>query len=61
MATLSDTNLTFDFDGGGLATGIEWVTGGDPTKGRDDVTSAPAFAETTDPNGKLLFTYRRSE
>ena len=54
------TDPTADFDGGGLPTGIEWVVGGDPTKGGDDAGLAPICDTTTDPNGKFLFTYRRS-
>jgi hypothetical protein len=38
---LSDPDPALDFDGGGLATGIEWVTGGDPTMAGDDATAAP--------------------
>jgi autotransporter-associated beta strand protein len=58
--TLSDTNMALDFDGGGLATGIEWVVGSDPTTGNDDAAKAPACDITTDPS-YLTYTYRRSD
>ncbi|MEY3897821.1 MAG: hypothetical protein RLZZ214_3342, partial [Verrucomicrobiota bacterium] len=57
---LSDTTLTLDFDGGGLATAIEWVLGGDPTTGGDDAGKAPTCDLTTDP-AYLTYTYRRSD
>jgi hypothetical protein len=49
-----------DFDHGGLPTGIEWVVGGNPTLGSDDAGLAPTIDNTTDPDGKFRFTYRRS-
>ena len=52
--------LRFDFDSGSLPTAIEWVVGGDPTNGADDAGLAPTIDRTTDPNGKLLFTYRHT-
>jgi hypothetical protein len=58
--TLNNKDATFDFDGGGLATGIEWVVGGDPTTGTDDAANAPTCDVTNDP-AYLTFTYRRSD
>ncbi|MEX1116549.1 MAG: hypothetical protein WEB53_14980, partial [Akkermansiaceae bacterium] len=58
--TLSNKDAAFDFDGGGLATGIEWVVGGDPTTGTDDAANAPTCDVTNDP-AYLTFTYRRSD
>jgi hypothetical protein len=60
LGILDDTSLTLDFDGGGLPTGIEWVSGGDPTDSRDDAHLSPSFESTGDPDGKFLFSYRRS-
>jgi hypothetical protein len=57
---LTNTDPKLDFDGGGLPTGIEWVTGGDPTNGADDSGVTPTFDNTTDPN-KFLFVYRRTD
>jgi hypothetical protein len=56
---LTDRNPVLDFDNGGLATAIEWVLGGDPTDPSDDASLAPTIDNKTDPNGKLIFTYRR--
>jgi len=58
--TLTDASAALDFDGGGLATGLEWVLGGDPTDGGDDAGLMPTIDATGDPDGKLLFVYRRS-
>jgi hypothetical protein len=58
---LTDTDQSLDFDAGGLETGIEWVLGGDPTDASDDAGLAPTLDNTTDPNGKLLFTFRRAD
>ena len=55
------TDPSTDNDKGGLPTGIEWVVGGNPTLSGDDAGLAPTLAATTDPNGKFLFTYRRSD
>jgi hypothetical protein len=55
------TDPAADSDGGGLPTGIEWVLGGVPTQGGDDAGLAPVINATSDPDGKLLFTYRRSD
>lgn len=60
FADLTDTNPVHDFDHGGLATGIEWVVGGDPATGGDDVGLAPTLDTTSDPDGKIRFIYRRS-
>ena len=57
---LTDPDPTRDFDGGSLPTGIEWVVGGDPTDGSDDAGLAPVIDTTTDPDGKLLFNFRRT-
>jgi methionine-rich copper-binding protein CopC len=56
----ADPEPALDFDGGGLPTGIEWVVGGDPTDSSDDAGLAPTLDTTSDPDGKFLFTYRRS-
>jgi hypothetical protein len=55
------TDPSADSDHGSLPNGIEWVVGGDPTTGADDAGLAPAIDTTTDPNGKVLFTFRRSD
>jgi hypothetical protein len=60
FAGLTDANPALDFDGGGLATGIEWVLGGDPTTGSDDASLAPTIDTTSNPDGKTLFVFRRS-
>ena len=57
--TLTDTSPTLDFDGGGLATGIEWVVGGDPTVGSDDAGNAPTF-DNSDPD-KFVFSFKRRD
>ena len=57
---LTDTDPTLDFDGGGLATALEWVFGGDPTDPSDDAGLVPTIDATSDPDGKLLFTFRRN-
>ncbi|BCX46799.1 hypothetical protein HAHE_07070 [Haloferula helveola] len=49
-----------DVDIGGLATGIEWVVGGDPTDSADDVGLAPTYDNSSDPDF-FIFTYRRSD
>jgi hypothetical protein len=55
---LSDPSA--DLDGGSLPTGIEWVVGGNPNQASDDAGLTPTLDTTTDPDGKFLFTYRRS-
>lgn len=57
---LSDTTPSLDYDGGGLATALEWVLGGDPTHAGDDAGLVPTADATSDPDGKLLITFRRS-
>jgi hypothetical protein len=57
---LTNPDPTLDFDNGGLATAIEWVLAGDPTNRADDAGIAPTIDRTSDPDGKLLFIYRRS-
>jgi hypothetical protein len=56
---LSDPSADLDFDGDGLATGIEWVVGGDPTA-NDSAGNAPTFDNVTDPD-HFLFTFRRRD
>jgi hypothetical protein len=48
-----------DFDGGGLDTGVEWVTGGDPSDGSDDASVAPT-SDNSDADF-FVFTFRRSD
>jgi alpha-galactosidase len=55
------TDPSVDNDKGGLPAGIEWVVGGDPTNSSDDAGLTPTIDTTTDPDGKFLFTYRRSD
>ena len=57
---LTDTNPAHDFDGGGLSTGIEWVTGGDPTNPADDASVTPTLDNTSDAT-YFIFTYRRTQ
>ncbi len=52
--------LGFDFDGGDLATALEWVLDGDPTDPSDDLSIQPTIDNNSDPDGKLLFTFRRN-
>jgi hypothetical protein len=56
---LTDTDPTVDFEFDGLATGIEYVVGGDPTAS-DAADLSPTFDSTSDPS-KFLFTYRMSD
>ena len=56
---LSDLSPALDVDGGGLATGVEWVVGGDPTVGSDDPSRAPTLGNS-DPNN-FVFTYKRRD
>ena len=58
--TADTTDPSSDHDKGGLPAGIEWVLGGNPTTGADDMMLAPSFDNTSDPNGKFLFTFRSS-
>lgn len=59
-AGLGNPAVDVDFDNGGLANGIEWVTGGDPAIGNDDASVTPVSNNTGDPNN-LLFTFRRRD
>ena len=59
FAGLTDTSPSLDFDHGGLATGIEWVVGGDPTLGSDDATNTPTF-NNSDPL-KFVFSFKRRD
>lgn len=52
-------NADADVDRGGIATGIEWVLGGDPTDPGDDKNIAPRI-DTTDAEF-VTFTYRRAD
>lgn len=56
---LTDLNSLLDFDHDGLATGIEYVVGGDPTA-NDDATVAPVFDNTSDPD-YFIYTYRLTD
>ncbi len=56
---LTDPDPTLDFDGGGLATALEWVLGGDPTNSADDTTILPTLDASSDPDGKVLFKFPR--
>ena len=56
---LTDPDPILDFDNGGLATALEWVLGGDPANPTDDAGLAPTIDTTSDPVGKLLFSFRR--
>jgi hypothetical protein len=58
--SLTDPDPALDFDGGGLATGLEWVLGGDPTDASDDAAIAPALDNGSDPDF-FIFTYRRAD
>jgi hypothetical protein len=57
---LTNPSASLDFDNGSLPTGIEWVVGGNPSTGTDDAVLTPTLDRTTDPNGKLLFIFRRT-
>ena len=59
FAGLIDPSADLDFEGDGLATGIEWVVGGDPTT-NDSAGNAPTFDNVTDPD-HFLFTFRRRD
>jgi len=59
FAGLTNPAPTLDFDAGGLATGIEWVLGGDPTNPADDATIAPTF-NNSDPDS-FVFTFNRRD
>ncbi len=55
---LADPDPALDFDHGGVATGLEWVYGGDPSSIDDDTLIAPTI-DDSNPQG-LSFTFRRS-
>ncbi|MDA1005931.1 MAG: hypothetical protein O3A87_05545 [Verrucomicrobia bacterium] len=57
--TLGDDDPELDSDGGGLETGIEWVVGGDPTLGSDDVDNTPTV-DNSDPDD-FIFTFKRRD
>jgi hypothetical protein len=58
FAGLTNSSSNIDFDGGGLATGIEWIVGGDPTNSADDAGNAPTL-DNSDPNHfKFIFKRR---
>lgn len=57
FAGLTDTNPSVDFDLGSLDTGVEFVVGGDPTIGSDDVSLAPTSSVV---GTSLVFEYRRT-
>ena len=59
LPAFTNTAADFDFENDGLASGIEWVVGGDPTL-NDAASVTPTFNNTTDPNN-FLFTYRRRD
>ncbi len=56
--TLSNSDTSLDFDGGGLVTGLEWVLGGDPTLASDDNGIRPTFDASGATN--FTFTFRRA-
>ena len=58
--TLGNQNMAVDFDNDGLATGLEWVVGGDPTLASDSVSKKPVFDNTTDSN-YFIYSYRRAD
>lgn len=57
--SLTNPSADLDFDNGGLPTGIEWVTGGDPTVGGDDSSVTPTIDKTNPTH--FLFTFRRRD
>lgn len=56
---LTDPSPALDFDKGGLATGVEWVVGGDPAVSSDDAGNAPTF-NNSDPD-KFVFSFKRRD
>ncbi len=58
-AALGDPSFDVDFDQGGLANGIEWVTGGDAASGSDDASVTPNFSNTHPSD--FLFTFLRRD
>jgi autotransporter-associated beta strand protein len=59
LPAFTNTAADLDFENDGLASGIEWVVGGNPTL-NDAATVAPAFHNTSDPDD-FLFTFRRRD
>jgi autotransporter-associated beta strand protein len=59
QSTLTNSAADFDFDGGGLETGIEWALGGDPTNPADDAGLTPVL-DNSDPT-YLIFTFNRAD
>ena len=55
---LADRTEALDFDGGGLATGLEYILGGDPADGSDDQLVKPAYTRT---DNRFEFQYRRKQ
>jgi Concanavalin A-like lectin/glucanases superfamily len=60
FAGLTNTSSDLDFDNGGLRTGVEWVTGGDPTIGSDDAGLAPTLDNTSSAT-HVVFSFRRRD
>ncbi|MFZ9936204.1 MAG: hypothetical protein ACO3JG_04015 [Luteolibacter sp.] len=58
--TLTKPYANIDFDGGGLASGIEWIVGGDPTNPGDDAGNLPTL-DNSDPNAFKFVFKRRDE
>ncbi|MCH7225035.1 hypothetical protein [Haloferula sp. A504] len=56
---LTNTDPEHDFDHGGLATGLEWVLGGDPTNGGDDGSLGPEVLDTDSEDNKVEIVFRR--
>jgi hypothetical protein len=56
---LTNQDPLLDFDGGGFATALEWVLGGDPTDPSDDTAIAPTLDNHSD-RDFFIFTYRRT-
>lgn len=56
----TNPDAALDIDNGGLATGIEWVTGGDPSDDTDDSGLVPASDITSDPD-HFLFIFARAD
>lgn len=59
FAGFTDTDSETDFEKDGLASGIEWVLGGNPTL-NDAASIGPTFDNTSDPDD-FLFVFRRSD
>lgn len=60
LPAFTNTAADLDFENDGLASGIEWVVGGDPTV-NDAATFRPTFDNTSDPDDFLLTFRRRDE